>query len=132
MLLCSFVFQVCKVLDLCLALPARVVPFFQMYSWGFVSEGFRHNNGNGDGNSNGGQSSSSQLSNGLETSNDFVPHVVRVSLTLLEKVKKLKIAITINFVERLNYHTTPESCNRVWHKSTLVVPKYFSPIFGKF
>jgi len=96
-----------------------------MYSWGFVSEGFRHNNGNGDGNSNGGQSSSSQLSNGLETSNDFVPHVVRVSLTLLEKVKKLKIAITIHFVERLNYHTTPESSNWVGAQVNFSGPNIF-------
>ena len=35
----SLYLSVCKLLDLCLALPASTLPQFQMYRWAFVSEG---------------------------------------------------------------------------------------------
>jgi hypothetical protein len=67
--------QACKVLDLCLAMPENRLPQFQMYSWGFVREGYIHLDDNGD---------NSQASLPEE---DFVPHVVRVSNLLLKRVR---------------------------------------------
>ena len=71
----SLYLSVCKLLDLCLALPAATLPQFQMYRWAFVSEGGEE--------AEGGQQQQQQ-----GVPQDFVPYVVRVARLLLQKVRK--------------------------------------------
>ena len=80
--------HVCKILDVCLALPAHVLPQFRMFSWGFVSEGSSHLQQNGFDTHNGDDASSPSpsLVHADTTSLDFLPHVVRVSKLVLKRV----------------------------------------------
>eukprot|EP00090_Calanus_glacialis_P040879 TRINITY_DN7157_c0_g1_i15.p1 TRINITY_DN7157_c0_g1~~TRINITY_DN7157_c0_g1_i15.p1 ORF type:complete len:885 (-),score=268.55 TRINITY_DN7157_c0_g1_i15:207-2777(-) len=58
---------VCKLLDQAAALPADLLPQFQMYRWAFVREGEESNNNNNHAGSEG------------HVHQDFVPHVARIS-----------------------------------------------------
>ena len=75
--------SVCKLLDLCLALPALALPQFQMYRWAFVSESEADDGGD-----------VAPLANGATEAvpgainQDFVPYVVRVARLLLQNVSK--------------------------------------------
>jgi len=85
----SLFLHVCKILDVCLALPAHVLPQFRMFSWGFVSEGSSHlqQNGFDDHHHFDGSSPMPSLGHNDVAGLDFVPHVVRVSKLVLKRVR---------------------------------------------
>jgi len=68
---------VCKLLDQAAALPADLLPQFQMYRWAFVREGEEVSHQGEDG----------------PVQHDFVPHVVRIS-----KLMEARVGISYSFL----------------------------------
>jgi len=82
---------VCKLLDQAAALPATLLPQFQMYRWAFVREGTSCNNNNSSKTSSATTTDTTPPTNSGPSGpslqqHDFVPHIPRIAKLLESKV----------------------------------------------
>ncbi|XP_062580439.1 protein dopey-1-like isoform X4 [Saccostrea cucullata] len=77
--------SVCKLLDLALALPADVVPQFQLYRWAFIG-GVAAGNDNGDSDGDEEEEQKEEKKKKKKRRPKFVPHIIRLTKLINDRV----------------------------------------------